>query len=383
VARYQYLSCHPVTRAKLASLRPTNPGWVTTVNGNGSFSATFALPDNEDAVRVMRVALEPDQAAIYVKNRQGRYPWGGPIIEQTWDPDNQTVTVTAIEWRSWLGSVFLAPLVDMTADVLYSWTNKDQLQIAREIVAFVTAGGAADGRPPITIGTELSGKNRDLNVTGLEFKTATEMIDSMANRSGGFEWTIEIRPDPSDGLPRLYFVPYFPQQGALISGLTFRKTRSGANNVVKYGPISKSSVDLRERQWATGAGQPPDLAFAVDTDPGLATNNRLMREARTSYSTVVDRTTLASHARQEREFFASARELLNVTHTLDKPDVDSYASGDRASLRLEDAWLIDGGYELPAVRIIQKSVKPNDGLVDIVLDLDDSRLPETDTAGGA
>lgn len=382
MARYQYLSCHPVTRAKLATLRPTDPAWVTTVNGNGSFTATFVLPSNEDAVRVMRSALEPDQAAIYVKNSQGRYPWGGPIIEQSWDPAAQTVSVTAIEWSSWLDSVFLPPLVNMSADVTYSWTAKDQLEIARNIVTYVTAGGAADGRPPITIGAELSGKNRDLNVLGTEFKTAADLIDSMANRSGGFEWTIEIRPDPVDGLPRLYFVPYFPQQGSLITGLAFKKTASGANNIVKYGPINKSSVDLRERQWATGSGQPPDLVFAVDTDPALAVNNRLMREARTSYSTVVDRTTLASHARQERQFYASARELLNITHTIGRPDVDSYASGDRAALRLEDSWLVDGGYNLPAVRIIQKSVKPTEGLVEIVLDLDDGQLPEVDATGG-
>lgn len=383
MARYQYLSCHPVTRAKLATLRPTNPAWVTTVNGNGSFTATFVVPNEIEVTRLMRSALEPDQAAIYVKDRLGRYPWGGPIIEQSWDPSAGTVTVTAIEWRSWLSSVFLTPLVDMSADVSYSWANQDQLKIARDIVSYVSSGGAADGRPPITLGMETSGKNRDLNVLGTEFQTASKLIDSMANRSGGFEWTIEIRPDSLDGLPRLYFAPYFPQQGGLVTGLAFKKTSSGVSNIVKYGPINKSSGDLRERQWVTGAGQPPDLVFAVDTDPGLAANARLMRESRTSYSTVVDRTTLASHARQEREFFAESRELLNISHTIGKPDADSYVSGDRAALRLEDSWIIDGGYDLPAVRIIQKSVKPSDGLVEIVLDLDDSRLPEVDSAGGA
>lgn len=382
MARYQYLSCHPVTRAKLATLRPTDPAWVTTVNGNGSFSATFALPDNEDVVRLMRVALEPDQAAIYVKDAGGRFPWGGPIIEQSWNPNEGTVTITAVEWRSWFSTVMLTPMVDMSSDILYGWTNKDQLQIAREIVSLVTAAGAADGRPPVTIGTETSGKNRDLNILGTEFRTAAEALDSMANRSGGFEWTIEVRPDPSDGLPRLYFVVYFPQRGTLVSGLVFKKTPTGTSNLVSYGPVRKSSADLRMRQWATGAGQPPDLLFAVDTEPTLALNNRLMREDRTSYSSVVDRTTLSSHARNERLFYANSKELLTISHALAKPDADSYSAGDRAVLRVEDQWLVDGGYDLPAVRIVQKKVTPGKGLVELVLDLDDYLLPEVDVSGG-
>jgi hypothetical protein len=379
--RYQYLSCHPVTRVKLATLRPTDPAWVTAVNGNGSFSAVFALPDSEDAVRLMRAALEPDQAAIYVKNSEGRYPWGGPIVDQSWDPNNGTVTVTAIEWRSWFGSVFLPPEVDMSSDISYAWGNVDQLQIAREIATLVTYQGAADGRPPVSIGTETSGKNRDLNFLGTEFRTAADAIDSMANRSGGFEWTIEVRPDPVDGLPRLYFVPYFPERGSLISGLIFKKTPTGTSNLVGYGPVKKSSADLRTRQWATGAGQPPDLPFAVDTDPALVVNKSLMREDKTAYSTVTDRTTLASHARNERLFYANSRELLTIVHAIGQPDEETYTVGDRASVRIEDAWLSDGGYDLPAARIVQKKVSPSKGVVEIVVDLDDYRMPEVDTSG--
>lgn len=381
MARFQYLSCHPVTRGKLASLRPSDPSWVTTVNGNGSFTATFAVPNDPDAVRQMKVALTPDEAAIYVKNEEGRYPWGGIIMAQKWDPDNRQVTITAVEWRSWFYSLFLGPMVDMTGNINYSWTNTDQLTIARNIATLMVQGGAADGRPPVTIGVETSGKNRDLNISGLDFKLAAEAIDSMANRSGGFDWTIESRPDPVDGLPRLYFAPYFPQQGALVSGLVFKKTSSGASNVLQYGPVEIGSADLRMRQWATGAGQAPDLLFAVDTDPLLATNHRLMREDRTTYSSVTDRTTLSSHARAEREFYKTTRALLPVTHQMDRPMEKSYSVGDRCALRLEDDWLTDGGYDLPAVRIVQKKVIPAREQVEIVLDLDDSELPEVDTGG--
>jgi hypothetical protein len=383
MARYRYISCHPITRVKLATLHPNDPSWNTTVNGNGTFSASFIVPPEADVVTLLRPALEPDQAAIYVKDKNGKYPWGGPIIEQSWDPSTGAVSITAVEWRAWFSSLFLPPKTDLTANITYSWTATDQLQIARELAGLVTSAGAADGRPTVVIGSELSGKTRDLNFTGMDFKTAADAIDSMANRDTGFEWTLEVRPHPVDGLPLLYFVPYFPQRGTLVGGLNFKKTAKGANNLKSYGPVVKSSADRRVRQWATGNGTPPDVPFTQDTDPNFVVNQLLMREAKTSYSTVIDRATLTSNARAERQYWALSKNLLTVKTTLDRPDVTSYTVGDRGALRIEDRWLGDA-YDLPAVRIIDKKISPGSegGEAELTLDLDDYTLPEVDTGGG-
>lgn len=382
MSRYRFIACHPITRAKIATLRPTNPKWSWAVNGSGAFTADFALPKNADLVSILRMALEPWQSAIYVQNQAGRYPWGGPVIAQSWSPAKETVSVTVIEWRTWFEALLMTPKLDMTGDLTYSWNQIDQLSIARQIAQLMTAGGAADGRPPMSVGTEVSGKLRDLVISGLDFVTAGEGVDRMATRSGGFEWSIESRPDSSDGLPRLYFAPYYPQQGGLVAGLAFKRTDRGANNLIDYGPVERNASNKRVRQWTTGAGTAPDIVYAVDSDPAIVLNKLLMKEAVENFSSVIERTTLASHARALRLFYASGKQLLTVKTTLDRPDVDSYGSGDRGSLRLEDPWLNgDSAYDLPAVRIIQKEIDYQKGEVTLTLDLDDFELPEVDTAG--
>ncbi len=382
MARYRYLCCHPVNRNQLApQVRFTGAQWSTVVNGNGAFAGRVAVPDDDAKIAQLKTALEPHYSAVYVKNSAGRFAWGGPIVKQTWDHTSQSVVVEAVEWRTWLYWVFLAPNTNMTTptDQAYSWSNKDQLEIARDIASKMTIGGSADGRPSIIIGTELSGKLRQLNLKGLNFRRAGEAIDSLAQRDVGFEWTIEVRPHPTDGLPQLYFVPSFPQRGGLVTGMTLKSTSKGGN-LLAYGPIVKDTTALRIRQWTTGAGQPPDQPFAQDSAPDLATSHALMREDQTNYSTITQRATLASHARAIRRFYQAGDGLLPVVVPMSKPDVDTYAAGDRCALKIEDRWV---DIDLKAVRILEKIVSPDDesGKVTMTLDLNDFELPEADTSG--
>lgn len=376
---YRYLSCHPVNRAMLApSLRFRKPEWSQIVGGNGTFTGVIAVPQDPKAIALIRNATTKKQSAIYVVNNDtDQIEWGGPVIDRKWDASSNEITVTAIEWRAWLSWVFLGPQTDLSAINHYSFVNTDQLLSARTIVQFAVGGGTADGRPNITTGSELSGVARDLNFTGLDFKRAAEAIDSMARRDKGFEWTIESRPSPSDGLPQLYFVPSYPQRGSLVPGLTFLSI-PGNSNLVKYDPINEDGSTQRERQWATGAGQPPDMPYAQDSDPLLTSGGLLLREDVTNYSTVTNRSTLASHARAERLFYADGTELFNIQVPTGNPDCSSYFAGDRGRLRISDRWV---DLDFPATRIVSKKTKPEDGVVDISLDLNDARLPENDPGG--
>jgi hypothetical protein len=168
----------------------------------------------------------------------------------------------------------------------------------------------------------------------------------------------------------LYFVPSYPERGGSIAGLTFLST-PGNSNLVKYDAVDENGATQRERQWATGAGQPPDQIFAQDTDPALSSGGILLREDVTNYSSVVNRSTLASHARAERLYYAGGTELFNIQVTTGRPDAATYFAGDRGRLRIKDRWI---DWDLPAVRIISKKTKPEDGVVEIALDLNDSVL---------
>lgn len=378
MADYQYIACHSLTRQQLAPpLRFNEPSWTELVNGNGQFSGTVALPTSPTSRALLKQALEPDISAIYIKAPDGSWPFGGPIIDQDWDSRQNSVTVTAVDWRSWLYAAFLGPKLDLTADNLYGWTAIDQLQIARDIVTYATAGGVTDGRPTIALASTVSGKLRDLNIKGLDFKYAGELLDTISRRSGGFEWDIEVYANASDGLPSLRLNLGFPELGATPSGLLLRATPTGGNMSIN-GTIKRSSSGRRTRVWTTGNTE--SMPFAVDSDPNLATSGVLLREKVSAHSTVIDRTTLASHARSERQFLTPMTNFLSVTVREDAYDVWGYRAGDRARIVYSDAW---EDRDLAAARILERKVSPAQGAgtVEMVIDLEDIEEPQVDETG--
>lgn len=381
MSRYQYIACHPVEGNQLGRFRMSSATWSEGINGNGSFSGSVTLPDRDVAITQLVAATRPDESALYVYDQQlGRYIWGGPITKTKENTSTGQLEIKAVEWRSWLFSVFLGPKVDLTSDVSYGWTQIDQLQIARDIVAYAIVGGAGDGRPTITLGQEMSGVLRDLNITGLQFKYAGELLDSMAQRDGGFEWTILIDPDPYNRLPVLRLGLFYPERGGLVDGMIFRKTPASGNFRIKDDPELDAS-DRRSRVWTTGNTE--TLPFAQDSDPELADGIALLRETVTNYSTVTERGTLAAHARGEREFRSPLVNTLSLECSMEGPrspaDVGSYQAGSRVRLVYQTKTY---DLDLPAARITERTLDPfsNGGRVQVTLDLADYELPEVDEA---
>lgn len=380
MARYQYVSCHTLSRAILdPSLRLVSPKWSWVVGGNGSLSANIAVPEDPQQIVRLRAATEPKSAAIYVKTQGGQYPWGGYVTSRSYNEEDGILSITVAEWRSWLYRVPLPPNPTTGADVTYTWTGIDQIQIARDIVAFAAAGGAAMGSPSIINSTEpLSGKLRDLTLYGTAMKNAGSLIDSLSNRDGGFDWTLDTRPHPSDGLPQLYFTTYYPQRGSIIAGLMFRRTPD-SGNLVANGPIEEDASERYDRFWATGAGSAPDQVFAQDTDPELANGTRLRFEGNSNFGSVSVRATLAGHARKARKFYSAGIDLVPVETTLINPDVDSYSVGDRGRYTSSNRW---DTHDHPTVRIVEKAVNmAGAGKVELTVDLTDFTLPEVDAGG--
>src|SRR5688500_4800089 len=268
MSHYQFMSCHPVTRQQLDPfLRFVNPSWSWIVKGNGVLTADIPLPRDTRKLESLKVSTAPKRSAIYVKNQAGSFVWGGPVVSRVWVPREHKIKISCVEWRAWLFMVRLTPAIDMSADIQDSWSQVDQIQIARDLITYGITGGEAEGRPAILLDEEpLSGKLRDLNVYGTAMKSVGELIDTMANRDGGFEWTIDSRPDPEDGLPRQYFAPSYPERGTLHASIMFKHTRQGGN-LIEYGPVEEEATTQYDRFWATGAGQAPDQVFAQDTDP--------------------------------------------------------------------------------------------------------------------
>ncbi len=373
-ATYKFMACHPITRQFLGRLRFQSVSWTEAINGAATLTGTITVPRDSTQIRLLMTATEPDDVAIYVRNNLNKLVFGGIIYEQTWNPDNHTLTVSAIDFRSWLtADAFLGPKLDLTGDNTYSWTNKDQLQIARDIVGYATLGA---GRPVINVGTETSGRLRQLNVKGLDFKYAGELIDTMSRRSDGFEWAIESYLSTTDGLPSLKLATYYPEKSTLLSSMFFRKAPQ-QGNLRNVRPITKDSSQRKNRIWTTGDSTRTTQEFAVDYDPAIDDGFTLLREKVTNYSTVTERTTLASHATAELDYRKQKNNTLTATTNLNDPSVNTYSVGDRARLIYEDDWY---NIDLPAARIVQRTIKPydNGGEVEVVFSLTDYELPEAD-----
>jgi hypothetical protein len=267
----------------------------------------------------------------------------------------------------------------MTSDIQYTW-SADQLYIAQQIVQYAQLPPGefqTVGFPTVLYGADLSGKVRDLNIMGLDFRTVASALNSISERDGGFEWTLGLR-FTNDNLPVLYLETGYPALGGAVTG-QLRRTDQGGN-IIKMDPIKRSTKDRRSRQWTTGAGQPPDQPFAQDSDPTLSlSTGPLLREAKLNFNTVSERTTLASHARSLRDYYSVKANIATVTVGLDDPDVRNYRAGDRVPMRYQDRVY---DFDLPGVRILERKVEPTAGKVTLTLDLNDYVLPQVD-AGGA
>lgn len=372
MARYRYISCHPVGRQQLHnSLRLIDPQWSWVVGGNGTLSAKITVPDDSQQVDKLRVATEPKQAAIYVRsNATGAYKWGGFVVGREWNPTSNQLTINCLEWRSW---PYFTELTGLATDY-WEYTGTDQLSIARSLM---TANISQVGSPAMTFDTsQASGRSRDLSFWRTELKKVGSLIDSMADRDNGFEWTIESRSG-SDGLPQLHFATSYPQRGSVITGLIFKHTPGGSNMVP--GTIKEDVSQRVDAFYATGSGQPPAQPMGYDFNPEVFTGQLLRFDGGTNYSSVSDVSTLTSHARRARKFYQPGINLMEVELGLDRVDVDSYEIGDRGRLQFQDRWMT---LDLPAVRIIEKKVSmAGAGKVTLTLDLSDATLPEVDAGG--
>lgn len=374
MSHYRFFSYHALTRQPLGPpMKFSSVKWTETTNGNGTMSATLPFPQDPTRRSTIKTETEPDAAAIYCYSKNGTYDWGGVVTARKWNHKKRQVEIVVTEWRAWLFNVYLPPKSDLTGDNSYSWTAQDQLKIAREIIGYAKA---EPGSPTIEVDTDqVSGKLRDLNVVGLNFKKAGELLDTISQRDGGFEWTLQVEPHPIDGYPRLRLKTYYPERGG-NTGILLRRTPEGGN-ILDYGDLEETSYNRWTRVWATGEGQPPETPFSQDSDPLLSSGYVLRRESMTNWSRVTDRTTLASHARSQRRFYGQKHTGLSVSVLFEKLDPTTYMVGDRVRLVLKDDMF---DFDLPSVRIVSREVVP-DRQVNMLLMLSDAEPPEVDTGG--
>lgn len=376
---FEYAVYHPVLRTRLGVLEVREPKWTEVVNGGSTFTGKVTVPDNLIGIANIRQCTNPHRAALYATvPSNSRIMWGGPILGRKWNSDTNELSITAVDWRSWLYSIVLGPKADGTGTNTFVYDNVDQFYIARQIVSRMAAdGGTAAGIPIIDYGSEMTGISRTMQITGMDFKNAGETLDALANLDRGFEWDIEPYYS-NDGLPKLRFQSYFPQRGGVVPGLLFSKTPDGGN-MLNVEDQDGDASGVARRVWAVGDGPNAESTpWGSDNDPELANGTVLRTDAVSSYTGALSRANLTSYARAERLYRTETLDALVFPARMDNPDLFSYSKGDRCRVLLQDRWT---DLDVSNCRILSREMDPDNNTVKITVNLSDLALPEVDTGG--
>lgn len=373
---FNYQIYHPVSRQKLGELEIREPTWVEGVNGGSTFTGKVTVPGNPLKIAEIKRLTDEWRNALYVTSGS-RIPWSGPLIARKWDSDSNTLSITGIDWRTWLYRCIVGPKADGTGTNTFSYSNVDQFQLARNVIDRMFDNYVGAGFPYISYGGEMSGILRNFRISGMDFKSAGQYLDDLANMDRGFEWDIE----PSfftDGLPLLYLQLYSPQRGAPVAGLRFVKT-PGGGNILNVDELDYDANEVARRVWAVGEGPNAESTpWAVDNDPELAQGTVLKTDQVTTYSGALTRANLASYARAERAYRDTTLRALSFETRLTDPDIFLYGKGDRARITLQDRWV---DLDVFNCRVISREMKPDNGTVKITVNLADTVMPEVDTGG--
>lgn len=334
---YEVLSNEPIGRLDPAAWSFNDP-----VEGAGSMEMTIAIPSGKDVTSLKRKTA-PDKVQCLV-TLGNRIMFGGPINFRTRTPGSQYLTVKVQHWKAW----YYTRLFNTRR--IY---KGDERAIARSLMSFAISD---KGTPRLSWAVKDVGKQRELTVE--PWWSVGEAMDKMQARDDCYEWSIGLRFNSQTGLPEQFLELWDQGQSRAAPSLLFLDHTQSTNKIA-IGEMPEDATERRPRVWATGdedeAGKQP---VAKDEDPALADGDVLLRESVTSWSGVTNPATLFDHARRERMQRNEPMTTLPVDHPYDQPKVTDYRSGDRARLRIKDAW---DDLDIPGVRIIDRAISKQQG----------------------
>lgn len=384
---YRFVFHDVLTRALMGEFLVKGSSFNSPLKGPGG-QCTGVIPISpRQPVELVKPATEMDRVAAYVIYHDPdtgveTYLWGGPIIARTWQPKTRSVLFTAVEWKSWFYTRMYSPSTTPPYDNRkFTRTGVDQLTIARDLLLEAVNDY---GTPGLTVPIVSSTRTRDLTVFGSDYKFIGDLIDSMADRTDGFDWDITVRK-ATDKLPELVGNLYYPEKSGGVSVILshvnniFDRTADGRGTIQKIGDWNESAAALRTRVWTTGAGTPPDQPVAMDEDPEMDQDLVLLRETQVSYNSVTKPSTLSEHAQAERAVTGVKIESIDVALKPQSIKPTDFQVGDRAQLRVRDEWL---DVDEPYTRIVDRTIVPfsqSDGeQVIVTIDLSDITAPDPD-----
>lgn len=347
--RFHVRVCDPLNREYIGEFPFFDCEYNLPVDEAGEFTAKLALEEVDRETRAhLKRALNYETAWIFVYYG-ATIPWHGKITAAPWNRATGTLEVKAAHTRSWLDQV----LIGRGRSTRYEWTNTEQCQIVRDLVATVATGQG--GRLRILPDSFASGVRRDLIIEPQAYAVVGDLIDTMATDTDGFEWDILARDSATDGLPEFYLGQWAPERHTPGAPRHLLADIGEHANILNDPGWPEDAAGRRSMVHALGDGEAPAVTTALDYDPLLETNRLLLTEKTTSYSGqgVTTAAELAGLAHAERTQLSKTLSTLTIAVDLHAPDYGSWSTGDRFRLQLRDDWL---DVDLGAVRCVDHAV---------------------------
>lgn len=368
----------PLTGLLLGTLPVTAWSLGDPVVGGGSGTITVALSAlDPTAIARLRTLTTPDAVAVVADDESdsdNRYPWSGIVTARNYKRRAGTLELTLQDMRSWFYSAVLrpgAPGVDGNGDLM--WIDVEQTTILR---AFATAALADVGTPAIVV-EALAATGVLREVTARRWKNLGEALDQVAGRANGMEWWVDTRVSSTPNTIAWTWRA-MKQRTSRTTPFMVHSTPQGGNVLDYEWPEDAGA--RRSRVTGVGDGSPPDLPYATDQDPALASDTLLLREEVHTWAGIDDPVTLFDHAQSERMARNAPVQSVSVTILNSGAPLNGYSAGDRVRLRILDHWV---DVDLAAVRIINRTISGGRGTPEqaiLTLDLNDAEIP-TDTSG--
>lgn len=355
--QYTYLIADTRTNTVLEEVPLDGVSFTKPLNDSGSFRGRWHLGRGSSALDPYRLTT-PCKRAVYAL-RDGRPMWGGVIWSRDYDSTSRTVSLGAGEFWSYfdhrkvippLGS---SPGLYTVAEQTVSFTNTDQNEIARQLVAEAQRHTAGD------IGVELDGSlsyvDRDRTYHGYDLADTGEALRNLAEVHDGPDMVFDVLP-PAGGsaAPRRVLrlgTPYLGQQGSA-------HVWEVGGNATGYRWKS-DGTQMRTRAFASGEGVDLGTPIAVYEDTSRYDAGYVLLESESTYSGAERAATLNGHARADYEAGRAPVALVEVDVRGDIPPTAAEVDrGDDGRLVLPGDEFHPDGWAGP-VRVVEARFEPS------------------------
>lgn len=327
MATYTYIFCDLASNNELARLPLSGVSFSRSINEAGELSGSLFLGAEARRKR-WKVATEvypTPQRAVYV-DRDGVLVWGGYVDQRRPTSDGGAVEIIAKTFDAYLFRRHLK------VDKVY---DGDQLGIVRDLVATMQA--ERGGNIGLTVTQNVCGIRRAVDFQGNERRKFGDLLTSLAEAEGGFEFTVDVFYGPG-GKPVKQLTLGCPHLGSAAT----RHPLSFPGNIAVHPEWPEDGTATANALDAIGAGEGSSMLILPGVSKAAADQlaaGHVLWEASTDHKSVGSETELRAHANADLEAAANGGVVPKFVLRGDMhPLFGTYFLGDHARARVTSPY---------------------------------------------